>query len=132
MSDVCVCMPVCLSQRMCVCVCVSLSVCVCVCVCVCVSVCVYVLRSLHPQPKQPPPHFPRQEEDLAKAIRESLDDERQKTTAQKRVSFAPSTYVQPRAKPAGRPVKVLYDFEGSEENELSLSAGDIITLTDES
>ena len=123
---------------MCVCVCVSLSVCVCVCVCVClcvcvcVSVCVYVLRSLHPQPKQPPPHFPRQEEDLAKAIRESLDDERQKTTAQKRVSFAPSTYVQPRAKPAGRPVKVLYDFEGSEENELSLSAGDIITLTDES
>eukprot|EP01147_Barroeca_monosierra_P000666 gene666-7883_t len=71
------------------------------------------------------------EADLARAIAESLSDEtssRQNTKSQ-RFNSAPPT---PRQRRTGEPAKVLYDFEGSEENELSLAAGDVIKVIDKS
>lgn len=70
----------------------------------------------------------REEQDLAKAIQLSLNDNKQHSNSIKTMTLYPNVSVHVDSisnVPEGRKVRALYDFEAAEDNELSFSAGDI-------
>ncbi|OCT73964.1 hypothetical protein XELAEV_18032925mg [Xenopus laevis] len=71
----------------------------------------------------------KEEEDLAKAIELSLNEQKQQSTVS---GLYPSTSLLTALKPEGRKVQAIYDFEAAEDNELTFKAGDIVTVLDDS
>ncbi|KAF7996002.1 hypothetical protein HCN44_009040 [Aphidius gifuensis] len=90
--------------------------------------------SLDPAAPSPAAVF-REEQDLAKAIQLSLNDNKQHSNYSKTMSLYPNVSVHVDSisnVPEGRKVRALYDFEAAEDNELSFAAGDIIYILDDS
>ncbi|XP_063075239.1 collectin-12 [Engraulis encrasicolus] len=74
----------------------------------------------------------KEEEDLAKAIELSLKETRLQTQTSLSGLYPSASSLLSTAKPEGRKVRAIYDFEAAEDNELTFKSGEIITIMDDS